>query len=468
MTILKNFLFAAATALILSSCATPVSSEAESALLFPSSARLYSSEELAADLKQFRRIVEQKAIGLYADHVALSRALEEAEQAVARSPLDEAAFYRLLAPALTALRCGHSFLDPSPAAEARMRAEGRFFPLAVRSLGGRLYTIADLYGTGVPPGSELVAINDWPAAELFGYIAARLSTDGSDTGRPRYDAERWFAAMLYLFVGESDSFDIEYLPPAAPSTDDTPLRSAAHKSVAAVRDPALAKIPSAVIFDTVGSQPDHSFRDSYAYLRIPIFAAANQKAYESYMAAFFTELSARNYDVLILDLRGNYGGVPAPTAALFRYLIDRPLPFFGPGHLFLLPWRVAQRPEPARFGGQLYVLMDEAGFSMNGFLLALLKYHNIGTLVGSPSSGGYRCSDSSINEQLRVTGLRVRYSTAAYEVAVRDMPSGIGVTPDLIVQPTLEDLVSGHDYALAAALSAAGIGVTQPGDAGRK
>ena len=468
MTNLKNFLIVATVALILSNCATPGSSEAESAHLAPSLARLYSSEELGRDLKQFRRIVEQKAIGLYADRAALSRALEEAERVVARSPLDEVAFYRLLAPALAALRCGHSFLDPSPAAEARMRAEGRFFPLSVRSLDGQLYTIADLYGTGVPPGSELVSINEWPAAELFDHIAARLSTDGSDTGRPRYDAERWFAAMLYLFIGEFDSFDIEYLPPAVPSTDGTLLRNAARKSIAAVRDPALAKIPSAVIFDTVGSQPDHSFRDGYAYLRIPIFATANQKAFEAYLADFFTELRVRNYDVLILDLRGNYGGTPAPTAALFRYLIDRPLPFFGPGHLLLLPWRVAQKPEPARFGGQLYVLMDEAGFSMNGFLLALLKYHTIGTLVGSPSSGGYRCSDSSVNEQLRVTGLRVRYSTAAYEVAVRDMPSGIGVTPDLAVQPTLEDLVSGHDYALAAALSTAGISAAQPGGDGRQ
>lgn len=435
----------------LAACAAPVSQAAEAEA--PSAARLYSVEELQEDLKQFRRIVERKAVGIYADRAAMARALNEAERAVAEGPMDEASFYRLLAPALAALRCGHSFLDPSPAAEARMRAEGRFFPLAVRSLDGRLYAVADPYGTGVPPGSELVSINGRPAAELFGYVAARLTTDGLDAGRPRYDAERWFAAMLYLFVGEFDSFEIEYLPPDGA----TGVQGVKSSIIQAVRASTLAKKPSAVIFDTVASRPSHSFRDGYAYLKIPIFAAADQKAYESYLADFFGELKARGYGALVLDLRGNYGGSPAPTAALFRYLIDRPLPFFGPGHLLLMPWRVAQRPAPQRFDGRLYVLMDEAGFSMNGFLLALLKYHDIGTLVGAPSSGGYRCSDSSMDEALRATGIRVRYSTAAYEVAARDMRAGIGVAPDLLVRPTLADYLSGRDYALEAALAEAGI-----------
>ena len=438
----------------LAACAAPGRPAAEAAA--PSATRLYSVDELQADLKQFRRIVERKAIGIYADREAMARAINEAERAVAEGPMDEASFYRLLAPALAALRCGHSFLDPSPAAEARMRAEGRFFPLAVRSLDGRLYAIADPYGTGVTPGSELVSINGLPAAELFGYVAARLTTDGRDEGRPRYDAERWFAAMLHLFVGEYDSFDIEYLPPDA-AAGGTEAKGMKRAVIQAVRASALAKKPSAVIFDTVSLRPSHSFRDGYAYLKIPIFAAADQRAYESYLADFFAELKARGYGALVLDLRGNYGGTPPPTAALFRYLIDRPLPFFGPGHLLLMPWRVAQRPAPKRFDGELYVLMDEAGFSMNGFMLALLKYHGIGTLVGAPSSGGYRCSDSSMDEALRVTGIRVRYSTAAYEVAARDMQAGIGVEPDLVVRPTLADYLSGRDYTLEAALTKAGI-----------
>lgn len=460
MSISKKLTIAAAaiSCAALAACAAPVRRDAVAEPAAPSATRLYGTEELARDLSRFRRIVERKAVGIYADRAAMALALDEAEHAVAAGPMDEAAFYRLLAPALAALRCGHSFLDPSPAAEARMRAEGRFFPLTVRSLDGRLYAIADPYGAGVPPGSELISIDGRSAAELFSFIASRLSTDGRDTGQPRYDAERWFAAMLYLFVGEFESFDIEYLPPIARGAAEATGRSGVERTVAqAVRDPALAKTPSGIVYGTIGGRPTHSFRDGYAYLKIPIFAAPDQKAYEAYLADFFAELKARGYGSLVLDLRGNYGGSPPPTAALFRYLIDRPLPFFGPGHLLLMPWRVAQKPNPDRFQGGLYVLMDEAGFSMNGFLLALLKYHGIGTLVGAPSSGGYRCSDSTMSRALPATGICVRFSTAAYEVAVRGMPAGIGVAPDLPVVPSLGDLVSGRDYILEAALNAAGI-----------
>jgi C-terminal processing protease CtpA/Prc len=119
--------------------------------------------------------------------------------------------------------------------------------------------------------------------------------------------------------------------------------------------------------------------------------------------------------------------------------------------------QLGQKPAEAAFNGRLYVLMDEAGFSMNGFILSLLKYHGIGTLVGAPSSGGFRCSDSSMNAVLKETGIRVRYSTAMYEVAVSGMEPGIGVAPDILVVPTLDDYLSGRDAALEAALGAAGL-----------
>lgn len=82
----------------LAACAAPGRPAAEAAA--PSATRLYSVDELQADLKQFRRIVERKAIGIYADREAMARALNEAERAVAEGPIDEASFYRLLAPAL--------------------------------------------------------------------------------------------------------------------------------------------------------------------------------------------------------------------------------------------------------------------------------------------------------------------------------------------------------------------------------
>jgi C-terminal processing protease CtpA/Prc len=115
--------------------------------------------------------------------------------------------------------------------------------------------------------------------------------------------------------------------------------------------------------------------------------------------------------------------------------------------------------EPAEdaFEGDLYVLIDEACFSMNSFLLSLLTYHNIGTVVGTPSSGGYMCSDASKNAALRNTGLRLRYSTQAFQTAVDGQTPGIGIEPDIRVARTIEDYLKQHDPVLEAAFSVAGI-----------
>jgi C-terminal processing protease CtpA/Prc len=95
---------------------------------------------------------------------------------------------------------------------------------------------------------------------------------------------------------------------------------------------------------------------------------------------------------------------------------------------------------------------------MNSFLLSLLKYHRIGTLIGTPSSGGYMCSDASREAVLKNTGLRLRYSTHAFKTAVEGQKPGIGIEPDILVEWSLEDYIVGNDPVLAAAVEATRMG----------
>jgi hypothetical protein len=115
--------------------------------------------------------------------------------------MTELEFYRLLAPIMAELRCGHSFLSVSRELEAYMRKEAHFFPLTVRFSGERLFVIDDPYRAGVAPGSEILSINDTAAKEVIKMLTANLPTDGNDRGRPRYDAQRWFAAMYFSYIG---------------------------------------------------------------------------------------------------------------------------------------------------------------------------------------------------------------------------------------------------------------------------
>ncbi len=88
-----------------------------------------------------------------------------------------------------------------------------------------------------------------------------------------------------------------------------------------------------------------SFHEGYAVLGIPAFIYTRTKVYRDFLEQFFSTLAERRIDTLILDLRGNYGGTPAHTAELFKYIIDRPIPFFSKDNpIYLAPWKKPRRP----------------------------------------------------------------------------------------------------------------------------
>jgi hypothetical protein len=423
--------------------------------------RLYAPEDLRKDFSQLRTIMEHKTVGLYTDRTRLTAMLDEAEAVLAdplTGSLTELQFYRLLAPIVAELRCGHSFLSVSAGMEEHLRAEALFFPLGVRIFGDRLFVVEDGHGLGVPPGSEILELNGMAAAELIQRITANVVTDGRDQVRPRRDSELWFASLYYSYVDTPAVHELVLLPPDVhPDPGPDPSGAVVSITIPAVRDPRLAKIAQAIVYDTVGAPYSSTIKTDHAVLTVPTFAYRKPKAYYAFLKDFFTELSDRQVDTLILDLRGNYGGSPAPTAELFKYLIDKPIPFFAKNNpIYLAPWKKPVKPAPEAFHGTLYVLVDEAAFSMNSFLISLLRHHGIGTLVGSSTAGSWSCSDAARGATLKATGLRLKYSTQAFYTAVQGQESGIGIAPDVPVAWTLEDHLAGRDPVLAAALALAG------------
>jgi hypothetical protein len=404
----------------------------------------YDAETLLKDFDQFRTIIEKKTARLYSDKEVLRNMLDSAESGINKD-MSELEFYRLLAPIVAELRCGHSFLSVSKVTEDFMRTEAEFFPLDVRIMEDRLYVISDPYHSGVTPGTEIISINDVSARSIIDTIISNMPTDGQDTGRPRYDAERWFASMYYIFVGNSGRFDLLL----ADSLNERKFR----KSINAIQDSTLAKTSMGIIHDTTDSPWSMSIEEGKAFAKIPTFSFSNPKIFRDEVSTFFKEIRRNDTEILILDLRGNYGGTPQPTVELFRYLINKPQPFFAENNPFYLSkWKKPVEPAQNAFDGQFYILMDEACFSMTSFLLSLIKYHDRGILFGTPSSGGYMCSDASFNRVLPNTGLRLRYSTTVFSTHVEGMEKGVGIQPDIPIEWTIEDYISGKDPVMAALL----------------
>ncbi len=407
-------------------------------------AETYDIKDLRQDFEQFRSIIENKTAGLYSDRNKIHEMLNSTEPIINKE-MTEIEFYRQLAPIVAELKCGHSFLSVSAETEKFMKEHGKFFPLNVRIIHGKLYVVDDPFYKIIAPGTEILFINKEPSEMIIEKILRNMTTDGEDRGRPRYDAERWFASMYYSYIDNPDHFNMDLLEPDGGRTYQTRLE--------AVHDPALAKTSMGIVHETADI-PYHLYHEkNYSMAVIPTFAISQTRKYNKELENFFKEIEQNNVPMLIIDLRGNYGGSTKPTVELFQYLINKPIPFYSDNNpIYLSKWKNPVTPSPYAFNGKLYILMDEAGFSMNSFLLSLLKYHEIGTLYGAQSSGGYMCSDASINAVLKNTGLRLRYSTQIFSTRVENLPSGRGIEPDVSVDWSISDYITGSDPVLAAVL----------------
>lgn len=150
---------------------------------------------------------------------------------------------------------------------------------------------------------------------------------------------------------------------------------------------------------------------------------------------------------LVLDLRGNLGGIAALAATVTGWLVDRQEPIgtviSRSGQLKLVSF-----PRPGAFGGPVAVLTDELSISTAEFLAAGLKDLGRARLFGATTQGA---ALPSVVEKLP-TGDGFQYATADYVSRSGARVEGSGVRPDVEVPLRRTDLVMGRDAVLDAAL----------------
>ena len=191
---------------------------------------------------------------------------------------------------------------------------------------------------------------------------------------------------------------------------------------------------------------------------------------------------ARKHKVLILDLRGNPGGGVGALkffqGSLFDYeamlgrleynIHSEDLLMYMVGSLFDQDVKLGRRVSRGReqvlvaktkgrraFGGQLFVLVD-GGTATDAELFArIIQSEHRGTIVGDVTAGSIglsRCwptyPESSICVSLIEPSVIMEGSKGL---------NGVGVTPDVMILPTADDLAAGRDPVLARAAELAGV-----------
>ena len=349
---------------------------------------------------------------------------------------DAAGAYATMNAMLGTLKQSHfRVVAPSSATPATASGPARA-PIHVREVGGEVVVVDGALGgvqSGVPRGAVLLAIDERPISEIVAKVKAgasrpdevafqtMLAVEGALHGAP--GAKR---KISFRDPGKADAEVTREVACVAPSGELVTIGN-------------LQDIPTVVSHQMMpGTKVGHL---AFNYWMLPMV-----KRVEAAMA----EMRAQGMTGLVLDLRGNPGGVGAMAIPVARMLLTEP------GSLGKLQFRdfaqefnVAANPEA--FTGPVIVLVDEGTASTSEIFAAGLRDLGRVKIYGSRPSAG--AALPSMIEQLE-GGAILQYVVGDYHSSKGAVAEGDGVKPDVTVPETRADFIAGRDPVLAAATAA--------------
>lgn len=451
---------------------------------------------MRADLLLLERLYAGLHPGLYRYATpAQTTARFAAARAAITAPLPLDAFYLRLARLLAEVRCGHSyanFYNQRHAVQAALFDRPTGLPLAFLWLGSRLIVTADPFGTGIAPGSEVLAIDGRPAGEVLAALMPFARADGHNDAKRRRllsvqgeDRYETFDIFFALRFGARDRYTLTIADPVGRR------RIATVAAVSPAQRQARRATP-----DAGGDGPlwtiEH--RGGAALLTMDNWGFYDSEwDWRGWLDAAVDRLVADRVPALIVDIRRNEGGEDCGDALIAR-LIDRPVQRETVRRLVRyerLPaefrpycdtWdrafdtlgvgarRVDERflqltdpdrgdqtivPHGARFTGRVIVLTGPQNSSATFQFAGAMQRLRLATLVGEETGGNRRGINGGCFYFLRLpeTGLQADLPLIG-NFPPTPQPDA-GVRPDVVAPLTARAVAAGTDPAMARALALA-------------
>jgi carboxyl-terminal processing protease len=342
---------------------------------------------------------------------------------------DEA--YRLIDAMLGEL--GQSHLRLFPPSRSRTSMGPASPALAVRWIEDQVVVVESRV-EGVPAGAALLAIDGQPLQPLVEEVRGRSDAHGFPLELARAVAAR----LSCKRAGDRHALELAPLDAAAPRTHEVACVSPEGERVTLGN---LRDIPTRV---------HHRMLDERVGLLA--FNVWMLPMVERVRAAMH-ELRGQHMCGLVLDLRGNPGGVGAMAVPVARMLLDRSaslgtLGFRGFAQELVVEPEEHEPGRPGAFTGPVAVLVDEGTASTSEIFVVGLRDLGRITVVGARPSAG--AALPSVIEQLP-GGALLQYVVADYRSPGGTTVEGEGIVPDVVVPETRGAFADGRDPVLEAA-----------------
>lgn len=400
----------------------------------------YTVDQLRADFSFFRETLEKTHPRLYeyTSKEEFHHLFDSLYKAIDHK-MTEREFQYFLSPVISKTHCSHTKILPSKEFSDNIDKHIIAPPFKLYFDSSRAFLLNRYFSdTSIQIGAEILSINGIPTEQLINNFAARIHNEGNNT---TFIYNRLNAAVNGLFPGLCDhppisKYSLTYLNPGSKVAQAVKLRS--------------IKLNEYLRYNPASPVQNYSYRtiDSLntAVLKYYSFKFRADSSYKEFLDKAFAEIRSKNIDHLVIDVRGNIGGLPEPAAELLRKVSGKEFSYYNKK----VSWEFDNiiKPSESQFTGELYFLVDGGCRSTTGHFISLVKYHKLGTIIGEETCASFSCNSNGRPYPLPNTGLILECPYTTFDVAVEGQPRGNGVQPNIYIKPSVGDVIRNEDAVL--------------------
>ena len=327
-----------------------------------------------------------------------------------------------------------------------------YLPVEVKIIDGRIFVWEDISNEAVlHRGDEILSINGRSVRQIIETLYACTPSDGAIYSYLERTIEMVFPWLYYFHIEQPKTFEVAYRAAGEMATLSALTREQQvenfkerNKSKAKPEDEPFA-------FDIDGNK---------AYWYLPAFARGKAesmgiKAKKEYKANF-KEMQERGVEILVIDLRGNMGGLHEFADEMVPYILQN-----DPDETWLKAsesWEGKTKkhklPKASKylFTGQIYVLVNGRTFSNGSTLTRYLKEYGDAIVIGEETGSCYEGYAAGSKQFITLPHSKMSIGIPRYHIshpsAVKQATSDRGVIPTHIVKPSIEDLMEDRDVAV--------------------
>ena len=406
------------------------------------------------DFKVFKTEILSNSAGIYFYNTKeqFQSSLDSLEKSLSY-PQSEIDIYKIYSKCVAKIHCGHTIIIIKDMYDKFLKSRSTL-PFEVHYINNKLFIKNDFIGsfTQLLNHTEITSINGESIPELTTYFSQYISSDGNNTTHINERLEFKFMFYYYFLKNQQTQFTIEYISERKDTIKTT---------LAAIFPKKESTIKESDYFNSIERHIDTLNNRAKLILPNPL---PRNNTYKLQLDTFFVYLDQYSIKNLIIDLRGNTGGLSQQYLTGFfcdsnyTYEYRTLKEMRKPNHYYQKPFdaqrlsifctRIATRngrttttkesePNYPQFKGNIYILTDGWTFSAASNLTSILKQHSGAITVGEETGGSYlQCSSGNLILKLPKSKMQIKLNPMKYVNSVPVTEHKGGVIPTYTVKPS--------------------------------